>query len=61
MTLDVTQRYQDPLTDERFHAWHAALFPIGRSGMTRVVIGDWRNEEAGRRSTSYMLVTRAAS
>src|SRR5947209_507739 len=27
MMLDATQKYGDPLTDERLFAWHAALFP----------------------------------
>src|ERR1017187_9016266 len=32
MMLDATQRYAEPLTQERLFAWHAALFPTGRSG-----------------------------
>src|SRR3546814_7498584 len=35
MMLDATQRYDQPLTDERLFAWHAALFPTGRSGMAK--------------------------
>src|SRR3546814_8074396 len=35
MMLDATQRYDQPLTDERLFAWHAALFPTGRSGIDR--------------------------
>src|SRR3954468_23785758 len=27
MMLDATQKYQDPLTEERLFDWHAALFP----------------------------------
>ncbi|BBK36170.1 cell division protein Fic [Allostella sp. ATCC 35155] len=42
MMLDATQNYAAPLTDERLFAWHAALFPTGRSGMTRIVVGAWR-------------------
>src|SRR5918995_5137886 len=33
MMLDATQRYDQPLTQERLFAWHASLFPSGRSGM----------------------------
>ena len=33
MMLDATQKYRDPLTEERLFGWHAALFPTGRSGM----------------------------
>lgn len=47
MMLDATQRYDQPLTEERLHAWHAALFPTGRSGMTRIAVGAWRPAEAG--------------
>jgi len=47
MMLDATQDYQAPLTDERLFAWHAALFPTGRSGMTKIIVGAWRNEASG--------------
>jgi Fic family protein len=47
MMLDATQRYQEPLTRERLFDWHAALFPTGRSGMTRIVVGAWRTEASG--------------
>src|ERR1700690_122276 len=35
MMLDATRSYDQPLTAERLQAWHASLFPTGRSGMTR--------------------------
>jgi Fic family protein len=47
MMLDATQNYREPLTDERLFAWHAALFPTGRSGMTKITVGAWRNEASG--------------
>jgi len=47
MTLDATQRYAEPLTEERLFAWHAALFPTGRSGMTRITVGGWRTDKTG--------------
>ncbi|WP_198672028.1 Fic family protein [Pseudogemmobacter bohemicus] len=47
MMLDATQNYIAPLTVERLFAWHAALFPTGRSGMTRIAVGAWRPPEAG--------------
>jgi len=43
MMLDATQNYQAPLTDERLFAWHAAMFPTGRSGMQKIIVGNWRN------------------
>jgi Fic family protein len=36
MMLDATREYLQPLTAERLFAWHASLFPTGRSGMTRI-------------------------
>jgi Fic family protein len=47
MMLDATQNFQQPLTCERLFAWQAALFPTGRSGMTRITVGNWRTSESG--------------
>ena len=47
MMLDATRRYDEPLTSERLYAWHAALFPTGRSGMKRIRVGSWRNDSNG--------------
>ncbi len=47
MMLDATQNYDAPLTDERLFAWHAALFPTGRSGMSRITVGGWRKDSSG--------------
>src|SRR5436305_1353051 len=35
MMLDATRQYDQPLTADRLFAWHAALFPTGRSGMRK--------------------------
>lgn len=43
MMLDATQNYKGILTEERMYGWHAALFPTGRSGMQKIVVGAWRN------------------
>lgn len=43
MMLDATQNFNNELTDERLFGWHAALFPTGRSGMHRIVVGAWRD------------------
>jgi len=43
MMLDATGHFADPLTEERLFAWHAALFPTGRSGMHKIVVGRWRD------------------
>lgn len=47
MTLDAVGAFDKPLTQERLFGWHAALFPTGRSGMLRIAVGRWRDEEAG--------------
>ena len=47
MILDATENYDKPLTAERLFGWHAALFPTGRSGLKKIVVGAWRTEEAG--------------
>src|SRR5262245_153674 len=47
MMLDATQKYKEPLTEERLFAWHAAMFPTGRSGMSRIKVGAWRDDSAG--------------
>jgi Fic family protein len=45
MMLDATQRYNEPLDQERVFGWHAALFPTGWSGMHRIDTGCYRNGE----------------
>ena len=47
MMLDATQRYEASLTQERLFGWHAALFPTGRSGMDRIIVGAWRDDKSG--------------
>jgi len=47
MMLDATQHYDLPPTSERLFDWHAALFPTGRSGMSRIQVGAWRQDQSG--------------
>lgn len=47
MILDATEKYDEPLTAERLFAWHASLFPIGRSGMRKIRVGAWRDDKTG--------------
>ena len=47
MMLDATQRYEEPLTEERLFSWQAALFPTGRSGMSNITVGGWRTDKSG--------------
>ena len=44
MTLNATQHFAEPLTEERLFGWHAALFPAGRSGMRKIAVGAWRGQ-----------------
>ncbi len=43
--LDAVRNCRKVLSDERFFGWHSALFPLGRSGMHRITVGDWRKGE----------------
>lgn len=47
MMLDATRHYDRTLTAERLYGWHAALFPTGRSGLTRISTGAWRDDRNG--------------
>ena len=47
MMLDATQNCFRPLTADRLFNWHAALFPIGRIGMYKITIADWRKDTTG--------------
>ncbi len=45
MMLDATQNYTKELTEERLFGWHAALFPIGYSGMYKIEVAKYRTGE----------------
>ncbi|WP_295540897.1 Fic family protein [uncultured Pseudacidovorax sp.] len=47
MVLDATGRSSEPLTAERLFGWHAALFPTGYSGLSRIAVGRWRDDATG--------------
>jgi Fic family protein len=47
MMLDATQKFAEPLTQDRLFAWHAALFPTGRSGMRKIIVGAFRDDGDG--------------
>lgn len=47
MVLDASANCREPVTDERLFGWHAALFPTGYSGMTRIRVAAWRDDETG--------------
>ena len=47
MMLDATRNYTEALTAERLFGWHATMFPTGRSGMSRIRVGLWRDDAKG--------------
>lgn len=47
MVLDAVQKYDQPLTSDRLFGWHASLFPAGRSGMFKILVGEWRDDSKG--------------
>lgn len=40
--LDATLHYSKPLEAERLFGWHAALFPTGYSGLSKIAVAEWR-------------------
>lgn len=40
--FDAVNNCHTPLSADRLFGWHAALFPLGRSGMHRITVADWR-------------------
>ena len=47
MMLNATQKFKEPLTADRLSGWHASLFPTGRSGMHKIIVGAWRDDKSG--------------
>ena len=45
MLLDATQRYAEPLTNERLFGWHNVLFPSGMSGLYKIEVARYRSGE----------------
>lgn len=48
ITLDASQNFELPLSEQRLFAWHAALFPSGYSGLEKNRVGNYRDDAAGR-------------
>jgi Fic family protein len=47
MTLDATTNCDVAISRERLFSWHAALFPTGYSGLSKVKVGAWRDDAGG--------------
>jgi len=47
MVLDAIQQHSTKLTAKRLYGWHAAMFPTGYSGLSKIRVGRWRNDAQG--------------
>lgn len=47
LVLDATANCHAPVSRERLFGWHAALFPTGYSGLSRIRTGAWRDDAGG--------------
>lgn len=47
MVLDAAVNCDAPVTRERLFGWHAALFPTGYSGLSKITVGAWRDDSSG--------------
>jgi Fic family protein len=47
MVLDATANRDAPVSRERLFGWHAALFPTGYSGLSKLRVGAWRDDSGG--------------
>jgi Fic family protein len=43
--MDAVNNYKRPLSQDRLFGWHAALFPTGWSGMRKIKVGGFRDDE----------------
>jgi Fic family protein len=48
MMIDATRNCFKPLTADRLFDWHAALFPMGRRGIFKIAVADWRKDTSGQ-------------
>jgi len=58
MVLDAVSGHATPLSADRLFGWHAALFPTGFSGMSRIAVGQWRDDTDGPMQVISGPVTR---
>ena len=48
MMIDATRNCFKPLTLDRLLDWHAALFPMGRSEIFKIIVSDYRKDTSGQ-------------
>jgi Fic family protein len=47
LMIDATKNYDKELDKERLFSWHNALFPTGKSGIYKIIVGNWRDDSTG--------------
>lgn len=47
MVLDATVNCHAQVSQDRLFGWHAALFPTGYSGLSKIKVGGWRDDANG--------------
>ncbi|MDD4963356.1 MAG: Fic family protein [Gallionella sp.] len=47
MVLDATANNHAAVTPARLFGWHAALFPTGYAGLSKIKVGSWRDDANG--------------
>ena len=47
MVLDASINCHAQVSRERLFGWHAALFPTGYSGLSKIKVGAWRDDASG--------------
>ncbi|MEO5909964.1 MAG: Fic family protein [Pelobium sp.] len=47
MILDATQNHTDELNEKRLFSWHSSLFSSGKSGLYKIIVGNWRDDSTG--------------
>ncbi len=47
MMLDAIQNHKLIISEDRLFGWHSSLFPSGRSGMYKIIVGSYREDSTG--------------
>ena len=55
MMIDATRNWEAPMTVGRLFSWHAALFPTGYSGLSKIAVGRFRDDSDGPNSGKRTL------
>ena len=47
MMVDAIENNEQEISEERLYGWHSSLFPSGRSGMYKILTGQYRQDTTG--------------